>query len=63
MKKLESQVLKAIRGKEKKGRYTFTLSPWVKEGLAQWCRDNDVKESAAIEEMILKVIPDTYFEE
>jgi hypothetical protein len=62
MKKLENQVLTALkREKENKERYTFTLSPSTKDALRNWCTDNGVKESTAIEQMIRTVVPDKYF--
>ncbi len=63
MKDLENQVLKRLKNpREKKTRYTFTLSPSTKEALARWCGENRVKESTALEEIIKTVVPEKYFD-
>jgi hypothetical protein len=63
MKNLENQVLTALRNPKtlKKKRVTFFITEDVKASLAWWCKDNDVSESGAIEEMIRATVPARYF--
>jgi hypothetical protein len=57
------RIIKASKEKENKERYTFTLSPSVKEALAQWCKAEGAKESAVIEALLKETIPSRYFKE
>lgn len=61
-KDLEARVLDRLNNnKDKKKRYNFTLSPNVKLALADWCKENNKKESAAIEALIMEMIPKKFF--
>ena len=54
----EKQVLDALRkSSTKKKRVTFFIAESIKEALAAWCRQHEVTESGAIEEMIKATIP------
>ena len=58
MKSLEKRVLERLsKNDAKKKRCNFTLSPHVKEALADWCKGKKRKESAVIEALILEMIP------
>jgi hypothetical protein len=59
----EDQILAAVRKAEpKKKRVTFFIAESTKSALAAWCRDNEITESSAIEEMIKATVPSRYFE-
>ena len=60
----ESQVLDATRrANPKKKRVTFFIAEATKDALADWCGDNQITESGAIEEMIKATVPTRYFKE
>jgi len=61
MKDLEKQVVRVIKNRLNKIRVTFSMDPSVKQALADWCRDKEIKESAALEELIRQVVPKKYF--
>lgn len=60
MKTLEDQVLGGLERISKK-RVTFFISEDAKQALARWCKDKQVKESPAVEQMIRAVVPSKYF--
>lgn len=61
-KGLEKKVIERMdKMNERKKRYNFTISPHVKVALADWCKEHGRKESAAIEALLLEMIPKKYF--
>ncbi|MBT3234828.1 MAG: hypothetical protein HN353_02650 [Bdellovibrionales bacterium] len=61
MSNLEEKVLSRLnRRPEKKERYNFTLQPSVKRALASWCKEKGHKESAALEAMLLEMLPNKF---
>lgn len=63
MKDKAKKVIEEAKRKENKGRYTFTLTPSVKEALARWCEAEGAKESAVIEALLKATIPARYLKE
>ena len=60
----ETQILAAIRKTDpKKKRVTFFIAERTKHALANWCHENEITESGAIEEMIKATVPTKYFKE
>ena len=61
MKDKAKSIIEAAKKRENKAKYTFTLTPSVKEALAKWCEAESVKESAVIEALLKSTIPEKYF--
>jgi hypothetical protein len=60
----EAQILDAIRkGEPTKKRVTFFITERSKSALSEWCRQHEVSESSAIEEMIKATVPARFFKE
>ena len=57
MKDKAKIVMAIAKKKDNKERYTFTLSPSIKEALARWCEAEGAKESAVIEALLKQTIP------
>jgi hypothetical protein len=61
-KSLEKDVLGELKKHRiQKKRYTFILREDAKIALASWCKENAVKESPALEQMIRSIIPSRFF--
>lgn len=61
-KELEKKVIERLATmSERKKRYNFTISPHVKMAFTDWCKEQGCKESAAIEAIIIEMIPKKYF--
>lgn len=57
-KDLEKRVIERLnKMSERKKRYNFTISPYVKEAFAEWCKQQGRKESATLEALIIEMIP------
>jgi hypothetical protein len=63
MKNKADSIIEAAKMRNNKGRFTFTLSPAVKEALAKWCKVEKAKESAVIEALLKATIPQRYFKD
>ena len=62
MASLEREVIEELRKpRDKKERYNFTLSKSTKGGFAHWCKEHGFKESTALDVLIRKVVPKTFF--
>lgn len=60
----EAEILLAVRNADrKKKRVTFFISDMAKAALAAWCKQHDITESGAIEQMIRSTVPEKYFKE
>jgi len=59
---LERRIIKRLGRDENKIKCNFTLSPFVKRALAAWCKEKKYKESAALEALILEMVPKKFFQ-
>ena len=58
----EGEILAAVRNAEpKKKRVNFFITTQAKGALAAWCREHDISESSAIEQMIRAAVPPKFF--
>ena len=59
---LDKRVLHELsKPKDLKERCSFTVASSVKSAFSDWCAENNVKESNAIEEMIKQLVPSKFF--
>lgn len=64
MNDLEKIIIsKLSREPEKKKRYNFTLLPSVKDGFAKWCKEKGYSESAAIEALLIGMLPKEFLKD